>query len=99
MSFVRLITGTMQDKGSSVAVSSLPTGLRNFIWYLIVSSLDRRVGRTLLKIRWYTLLKNVHPRAWYTPILKTLTIVVVPSRLWLPLFRPGLSGAVLAQGP
>ena len=26
-------------------------------------------------------------------------MVVVPSRLWLPLFHPRLSGAVLAQGP
>jgi len=26
-------------------------------------------------------------------------MVVVPSRLWLPLFHPWLSGAVLAQGP
>ena len=32
-----------------------------------------RVGRTMLKIPQCTPCQNIHPQAWYTPFLKTLT--------------------------
>ena len=49
---------------------------------------------------WYTLLKYLSPSMIH-PIFENVDykMVVVPSRLWLPLFHPRLSGAVLAQGP
>ena len=49
---------------------------------------------------WYTLLKYSSPSMVHH-IFENYDskMVVVPSRLWLPLFHPRLSGAVLAQGP
>ena len=56
------------------------------------------VGRTMLNINRGTPFENIHPRAWYTLIFENFDCKMVPSRLWLPLFHPRLSGAVLAQG-
>ena len=49
---------------------------------------------------WYTLLKY-SSLSMVHPIFENLDcrMVVVPSRLWLPLFHPWRSGGVLAQGP
>jgi len=55
----------------------------------------------MLKIHRGTPCYNIHPQSWYTTFFGNFDskIVVVPSRMWLPVFHPRLSGAVLAQGP
>ena len=49
---------------------------------------------------WYTMLKYSSPSVVNTFFeYFDSQMVVVPSRLWRPLFSPRVSGAVVAQGP
>jgi len=60
---------------------------------------ETRWAHHLKNTSWYTILKYSSPSMVYSFFEDfDRKIVVVPSRLWLPYFYPGVSGVMFAQG-